>query len=174
MLKRGCLLLIAILALAGCDDSPTEPSDPNVVIFNAQLSAANEVPPVTNAEANARGDARVIFNLTRDSSNAITGATVDFFVNLSNFPNGSTWTLAHIHRGAASVAGGVVINTGLTPANAITLTGGSVTNQAFTAISVTNAELINEILDNPAGFYFNAHTVLNGGGAVRGQLVRQQ
>lgn len=173
MLKRGCLLLIAMLAFAGCDDSPTEPSDPNVVIFTAQLNAANEVPPITNAEANARGDARIIFNLTRDSSNNITGANVDFFVNLNNFPNGSTWTLAHIHRGAAGVAGGVVINTGLTPTNSITLTSGSVTNQAFTAISVTNADLVNEILNNPAGFYFNAHAALNGGGAVRGQLVRQ-
>jgi hypothetical protein len=35
------------------------------------------------------------------------------------------------------------------------------------------AEVMNNILANPAGFYFNAHTVLNPGGAVRGQLVRQ-
>ena len=174
MLKRGCLIVLGALALVACDDSPTEPSDPNAVIFNAQLSAANEVPPIANAEASARGDARIIFNLTRDSSNTITGATVDFFVNLRDFPNGATWTLAHIHRGAAGVAGGVVVNTGLSPANPVVLTGGSVTNHAFTSISVTDAALINDILNNPAGFYFNAHTILNQGGAVRGQLVRQE
>jgi hypothetical protein len=33
--------------------------------------------------------------------------------------------------------------------------------------------LINAILNNPAGYYFNVHTALNGGGAVRGQLVMQ-
>jgi len=179
MLKRGCLILIATLALVGCDDSPTEPSDPNVVIFTAQLSAANEVPPITNAEANARGDARMIFNLTRDSANNITGATVDFFVNLNNFPNGSTWTLAHIHEGGPGVAGGVRVNTGLSPANPVVLTNGTVTNQTFADRPIVNAqgqpdpELVARILNDPGGFYFNAHTTANPGGAVRGQLVRQ-
>jgi hypothetical protein len=28
------------------------------------------------------------------------------------------------------------------------------------------------IIANPAGFYFNVHTALNPGGAVRGQLSR--
>lgn len=174
MLKRVCPILIATLALVGCDDSPTEPSDPNVVIFTAQLSAANEVPPITNAEANARGDARMIFNLTRDSANNITGATVDFFVNLNNFPNGATWRLAHIHEGATGIAGPVRIDTKLTPTSAITLTNGAITNQQFTSDPVDNVELINNILNNPAGFYFNAHTSANPTGAVRGQLVRQQ
>jgi hypothetical protein len=174
MLKRGCLLLIAILALGGCDDSPTEPSDPNAVIFTAQLSAQNEVPPITNAESNARGDVRIIFHVTRDSSNAITGATVDFFVNLNSFPNGTTWTLAHIHRGDAGVSGPVVVDTSLTPANPVVLTSGSVTNHSFTGIAVNNAALVNEILNNPTGFYFNVHTALNQTGAVRGQLGRQQ
>ena len=179
MLRRGCLIAMTALALAACDDSPTEPSDPNVVIFTAQLSAANEVPAVTGPEANARGDVRIIFNLTRDGSNNITAATVDFFVNLNSFPNGSTWTLAHIHEGAAGIAGPVRVNTGLSPANPVVLTSGSVTNHAFTERPVVNAQgqpdtaLINNILNNPANFYFNAHTALNPPGAVRGQLVRQ-
>ena len=174
MLRRGCLILIAAVALTGCDDSPTEPSDPNVVIFNAQLSAQNEVPAITNAEADARGDARVIFNLTRDASNTITGATVDFFVSLRAFPNGATWRLAHIHSGASGIAGPVVIDTKLTPTTAITLTNGSVSNQPFTSDLVTDTALINDILNNPGNFYFNAHTAANPTGAVRGQLVRQE
>jgi hypothetical protein len=174
MLKRGFLVMTMALALAACDDdSPTAPEDPNVVTFTAQLSAANEVPPITNAESTARGDARMVFNLTRDAANNITGATVNFTVNLNSFPAGSSWTLAHIHEGATGVAGGVRINTGLTPATAIALTNGGVQNQQFTSPPVTDATLINNIINNPAGFYFNAHTVLNGGGAVRGQLVRQ-
>ena len=28
------------------------------------------------------------------------------------------------------------------------------------------------IINNPAGFYFNAHSTLNPGGVVRGQLVK--
>ena len=180
MLKRGCLILLTTLALAGCDDdSPTAPSDPNVVVFTAQLSAANEVPPIQGAEANARGDVRITFNLTRDASNNVTGGTATFVVNLSNFPAGSTWTLAHIHRGASGVAGGVVVNTGLTPTTSITLTNGSISNQTFSDRPIVNSQgqpdvaLINEIIGNPAGFYFNVHSALNGSGAVRGQLVMQ-
>ena len=173
MLKRGVMMLMVAAAVAGCDsDSPTAPEDPNVVVMTAQLSAANEVPPVSNAEANARGDVRVTFNLTRDGSNNITAATATFVVNLNSFPAGSSWTLAHIHEGAAGVAGGARVDTGLTPATAIALANGAIANHTIANRPVT-AEIMNNILANPAGFYFNAHTVLNPGGAVRGQLVRQ-
>jgi hypothetical protein len=113
------------------------------------------------------------FNLTRDASNNVTGATVNFVVNLTNFPNGTSWRLAHIHEGGSGVAGPVRIDTKLTPNTAITLTNGSVSNQQFTSDLVTDVTLLNSILNNPAGFYFNAHTAVNPTGAVRGQLVRQ-
>jgi hypothetical protein len=180
MLRRGFVILLTAAALAGCDDdSPLAPEDPNVVVFTAQLSAANEVPPITNAEANARGDVRITFNLTRDSSNNITAGTATFVVNLNTFPAGSTWTLAHIHLGPTGVAGGVVVNTGLTPGTAVSLTNGSISNHTFTDRAIVNSQgqpdtaLINAIINNPAGYYFNVHTALNGGGAVRGQLVMQ-
>jgi hypothetical protein len=179
MLRRGFVILLTAVALAGCDDdSPLAPEDPNVVVFTAQLTAANEVPPITNAEQNARGDVRITFNLTRDSSNNITAGTATFVVNLNSFPAGSSWTLAHIHVGASGVAGGVVVNTGLTPGTAIALTNGSVSNQTFADRPIVtqgqpDVALINAIINNPAGYYFNVHTALNGNGAVRGQLVRQ-
>ena len=180
MLRRGCLILLVALAFVGCDDdSPTGPDDPNVVVFTAQLSAANEVPPITNAEANARGDVRITFNLTRDSSNNVTGGTATFVVNLNSFPAGSTWTLAHIHEGATGATGSIRVDTALSPATAIVLTNGSVTNHTFADRPIVNAQgqpdpaLINAIINNPAGFYFNVHTALNPTGAVRGQLVME-
>ena len=180
MFRRILLMTMMAAGLAACDDdSPTAPSpDPNVVVFTAQLAASNEVPPVTNAESAARGDVRITFNLTRDAANTITGGTATFVVNLNNFPAGSTWTLAHIHEGAAGVAGGVRVNTDLTPATAIPLTTGAVSNQTFSNKPIRNTStsdpaLINAILANPAGYYFNVHTTLNPSGAVRGQLVRQ-
>ena len=179
MLKRGFLILLMAAAVAGCDDdSPTAPADPNVVVFTAQLSAANEVPPVTNAESTARGDVRITFNLTRDTSNNITSGTATFVVNLNSFPAGSTWTLAHIHEGNSTVAGPVKVNTGLTVGTAVTLTNGTVSNHTFSNIAINTAgvadpALINAIINTPSNFYFNAHTALNGGGAVRGQLVKQ-
>jgi hypothetical protein len=176
MVRRGFLMLALAIAAAACDnDSPTAPADPNVVVFTAQLSAQNEVPPITNAESNARGDVKISVNLSRDASNNISGATYNFVVNLNSFPAGSTWTLAHIHEGAAGVAGGVRVNTGLTAATAIPLPNGNITGQTFNnATATTDAlRIINEMIANPSGWYFNVHTTLNGGGAVRGQLVKQ-
>ena len=186
MLKRGALVLIMALALAGCDDdTPTEPADPNVVVFQAQLSAANEVPPITNAEQNARGDVTITMRVQRDGSNNITGATFDFVVNLSSFPAGSTWTLAHIHEGAPGIPGGVRVDTGLTPTTSIPIANGAITNQRFTGIvfgagatipanqRADFATHIQQLMVNPNGYYFNVHTTLNGSGAVRGPLVIQ-
>ncbi len=177
MLRRGFLAVMLAAGLAACDDdSPTAPADPNLVVFTAQLSAQNEVgggtPAVTNTETTARGDVRIEFRLTRDSSNNITGSTATFIVNLTGFPAGSSWTLAHIHEGAAGIAGGVRVNTGLTSANAIPLQNGGVTGQRFENINVTDV-LTNAIINNPGGYYFNVHTVLNPSGAVRGQLAKQ-
>ena len=178
MLKRGFLVLMFAATVAACDDdTPTSPADPNLAVFTAQLSANNEVgggtPPATGLETNARGDVRIEFLLTRDAGNAVTGATATFIVNFSGFPQGAVWRLAHIHRGVAGVPGGVVVDTGLTPATAIELVNGGITGHRFTNVSVT-ASLTNEILTNPSGFYFNAHTLVNPSGAVRGQLVRIQ
>ena len=36
------------------------------------------------------------------------------------------------------------------------------------------ADIANQILTNPAGYYFNVHSTLNPGGVARGQLVRTQ
>jgi hypothetical protein len=178
MLKRGFLVLTLGVGLAACgSDTPTTPADPNLVVFTAQLSALNEVgggtPATTNTETTARGDARIEFRLTRDGSNNVSGASVTFIVNLTGFPEGSTWTLAHIHEGVAGVAGGVRVNTGLSAATGIALTNGGITGRRFENINVTDVNLINAILNNPNGYYFNAHTVANPSGVVRGQLVKQ-
>jgi hypothetical protein len=153
-------IAVGILAIgaAGCgSNSPTTPS--NLKIFTVALSAQNEVPPITNAESTARGTAVITVNSAAN--------TIDFNVSLNSFPAGSTVTVAHIHPGAAGVPGGVLISTGLA-AGQVTLTDGFGT---FSLMQVaTTADKIAQILANPSNFYFNVHTTLNGGGAIRGQL----
>ncbi|MEP6918887.1 MAG: CHRD domain-containing protein [Acidobacteriota bacterium] len=178
-MKRYAMMAGAVLLATACGSSnPAGPSAPaNTVIFSAALSAANERPnPITNADANARGTATITMNLTRNSAGTITGATTTFVYNLTAFPAGTQVRLSHIHVGDAATAGAVVWDTGLTAANAITLNDGTLTNQTFsnTPGPTDPATLAQQIIDNPAGYYFNVHTVLNPGGAVRGQLVRQQ
>jgi hypothetical protein len=52
------------------------------------------------------------------------------------------------------------------------LANGSVSNQTIANIDVTPT-VAQQIIDNPNGYYYNLHTTLNPGGAVRAQLVRQ-
>lgn len=160
---------LAIAGAAACDDGPNGPG--NTVVFTATMSGANEVPPVSNAEAGATGTATITFNLTRGANDVITAATIDFSSTVTNMPAGSSLTRAHIHTGAAGVAGGVLVDTGLTPAAAIAVVNGSGT-LTFNGVGV-DATVAQNIIDNPSGFYFNVHSALNPGGVVRGQLVRR-
>jgi|SRR4051794_40229775 len=177
-MKRYVLVGIAVLAAACGSSSPSQPSNtqPNTVVFTAALNAANEAPnPITNADKDAKGNATITFHLTRDTSGTITGATVDFVYSLTGFPAGTPIILTHIHEGGPAIAGGVVINSGLSAANPVMLNDGTASNITFNNLSTFTGgiSLIQRIIDNPNGFYFNVHSQLNPGGAVRGQLVKQ-
>jgi CHRD domain-containing protein len=173
-MKRYAIIVAAGILAAACgSSSPSGPSSqPNTIVFTAALSSQNEVPPITNADVNARGIGTFTLNLTRDSSGTITDATGTFVYNLTGFPPGTQIRLTHIHDAGPGVNGGVVVDTGLTAANPITLADGTLTGQTFSNRPV-GAALAQRIIDNPNGFYFNVHSVLNPGGAVRAQLVKQ-
>lgn len=161
-MKRLALVAATILVfgVAGCGSkSPSAPSD--TTIFTVQLSALNEVPPVTNAEATARGTAVITIHKG--------AGTIDFNVSLNGFTATSALIAAHIHPGAAGVNGGVLLGTGLTAANAPSLATGSATF-SFLGVTPTAGDTITNILAAPQNFYFNVHTTASGGGAMRGQL----
>lgn len=164
-------LATAMLAIgaAGCgsNNTPTTPTNAPT-IFTVQLSPANEVPPITNADSTGKGTVVITVNTVKDSTGAVTSGTIDFNVTLSGFPAGSTAIMSHIHNGPVGVPAGVFVDTGLSPGTAVAMPSGSAT-YSFNAIA-PGVDKINQILANPAGFYFNVHTGLNPGGAIRGQL----
>ena len=163
MTRLGVAVTVLALGIAGCgsnnNGTPTQPS--NLTVFTVQLSPANEVPPVTNAEQSARGTAVITINSHTN--------TIDFNVSLNSFPTNSALTAAHIHPGATGVNGGVLISTGLNAGNAPSLSSGSATF-SFTNVAETATGQIAQILANPQNFYFNVHTTANGSGVMRGQL----
>lgn len=172
---KGLPVLAAFaLFAAACGSSSTSPStsSPTKPTFTAALSPANEVPPITGPEATGSGTATITFDTTTNASGQITAATVTFVVNVSGFPANTPLNIAHIHTGAAGVAGAVLVNTGLTAGNNSTNAAGSGT---FTVagISVT-ADVASAIIANPGGYYFNVHSAANPGGVARGQLSRVQ
>ena len=74
---------------------------------------------------------------------------------------------AHIHRGAAAVAGPVVI-----PLATPTATAANANVQQSKGCVSADVALIREIARSPAQFYVNAHTKEFPGGVVRGQLAK--
>jgi hypothetical protein len=174
-MKRLSLFAVALALFAtGCSSSSSAPTttSPTQPTFTAALSTANEVPPITNSEAGGTGNATITFAVTKDAAGNILTASATFVVNLSGFPAGTPINIAHIHVGAAGVGGTVVVPTALT-AGQVVLTNGS---GSFTSANtgVLAPELAQAIINNPAGYYFNVHSTLNGGGVARGQLVKVQ
>src|SRR5687767_14494291 len=120
MKRLGIAVSILAVGLAGCGDDNGNPGGPsNTTVFTVALSAANEVPAVSNAESTARGTAVITVNSQAN--------TIDFAVSLNGFTATSALTAAHIHPGAAGVNGGVLIGTPLTSGNAPSLSSGSAT-----------------------------------------------
>jgi hypothetical protein len=164
------MIVLALAAGCGDDDNPNSPTT-GPITFTAQLSPANEVPPITGSEGSGRGFALITFNVPRDNSGAVNGAgTATFEIQTTGFPDGTPGRLAHIHPGATGVNGGVLVSTGLTAADPINMGPGTVTRTLTAPISQVDAT---NIVANPGGYYFNVHSANNPGGVMRGQLVRQ-
>ena len=128
--------------------------------FVAQMTGANEVPPVTTT---ATGAATVTFDIT-DATDPLAGAQVCWDLSYSGIVGNPT--AAHIHRGVAGEA----------PANNIvvplfTAPGTGVGATSATGCADMDPALALEIMTTPANFYVNVHSLAHGGGEIRGQLA---
>lgn len=171
-MKRVVILALILAGAVSCDDSPTSPSNPNVARFTAILLPSNEVPAITNADAAASGTMQLTMTVTRDAANVITGATYDFTVNMTGFPANTTLTGAHIHNGPAGTNAGVVVNLGLAAGEFVLASGQTSFSKNGITAAANAASVAQSVFDNPSANYFNVHTTLNTGGAIRGQLVK--
>ena len=132
-----------------------------------QLAAANETPPITNAESTVNGTATISFHLTKDSNGYVTAATADFQISAAGFPAGSQLTMAHIHSGGAGTAGSILVDTGLA-SGSVAMVGGSA-SFSRTGVNVP-PDIAQAITTSPGNYYLNIHTALNPNGVARGQL----
>jgi hypothetical protein len=171
MTRLSVLAVALALFAVGCSSSSTSPSNgtPTNPTFTAQISPANENPPITNAESVVSGNASITMVTTKDSAGNITAASATFVVNITGLPAGSAVNIAHIHECVSTCNGSIVVNTTLA-AGEVTVSNGVA---SFTKANLTvDPAVAQRILNNPAGFYFNVHSTLNPGGFARGQLVR--
>jgi hypothetical protein len=172
---RKLLALVALLALgsAACGDSNdiSEPlqegADPGAGTTATTSGADEEIEPTPG-----EGALELSATLTGAAEkpepgdpdgNGTAAITLDTAVNeicfqLSVSGIGGA-NAAHIHRGGADVAGPIAVEL-TAPA------GGS-----SEGCTVAEAGLINQIAENPGGFYVNVHNAEYPKGAVRGQLA---
>jgi hypothetical protein len=131
-----------LITVSSCSDDDKE--DPNV-IFKATINGASEVP--ANA-SEATGTATLTYNKNT--------MIFDIVVNFT----GVEATVAHIHKGAVGVGGGVVF--GFTPPII------SPINYTSTVLTVSQDSALNANL-----YYVNIHSDAFPGGEIRGQLIKQ-
>ena len=171
-MKRTAAICGIVIALTACGSNNSTPTTPTnqPTVFTLQLKPSNEVPAVTNAEANASGTAVITITTVKDAAGNVTSGTINFNVTMTGFPAGSSAIMAHIHgpNSSPTSTASVFVSTGLSPGTAIAMPNGSGSFN-LTPDGVT-ADQINQILANPAGFYFNVHSALNPGGVMRAQL----
>jgi hypothetical protein len=135
-------LTIGVAAMAGAQGRANE--------FTATMKGSNESP---KGPANARGTFTVQFR----------NGQACYRMSVSGL--GAKPVAAHIHRGAAGVAGPIVIDLKI---GATTFKGTS--PRVASKCVPAQASIVSAIRRNPAGFYANVHTPKNPGGAARGQL----
>jgi CHRD domain len=164
----GIAIAMAAVVVTSLAATRTAPQTTETAVLMATLSPANEVPAITNADSTGKGDVTVTLKITRDAAKAITAATAEFKLNLSGFPAGTAVSGSHIHTGAAGANGGVAVSVGLKAGDLVLANGSGSLTKADVTVSPAVAQ---QLLTAPAGFYFNVHTTLNGGGAARGQLA---
>jgi hypothetical protein len=163
------------LGAAACGSSSSTPTTPtpaaSAIVFTQQMLASNETGNITGGEQTASGSSTITFNVTKDSTGTLTAATASFNVTLQGFPATTNITISHIHVGAVGVAGTIVVDTGLASGQVTLVNGAGSFQKSNIAVDPTLAQ---QIINNPAGYYFNVHSSANVAGVVRGQLVRTQ
>ncbi len=152
LLLLGSLALVASTAAfaAGIPTTPGSNGTGGHALV-AKLSGASEVPQANTAD---RGSAVIRLN-------AKTLKVCWAFSSLKLSPKdglGTAPTAAHIHVGAAGVAGAIVVPLG--------------SSFSRRGCATSTKPLIDAILASPKGYYVNVHNASYPGGAIRGQLKK--
>jgi uncharacterized protein (TIGR03437 family) len=143
--------------------------DRNVLQVN--MLPSNEVPPVMNLAVNAVS--AIVVNTLRNPDGSIAAGSVGFDVNFRGFPAATAFTGLHIHQQAAGMNGGIVIPTGLGAgaASVTTDSGNGNVDRRVTVATSAGIAALNQLVQDPSGFYVNMHTTVYPSGVIRSQLA---
>ena len=171
ILGVAAVLAVTAFTVAACSDEYVVLSSlaPVKLKYSATLVGTNEVPPVTTTAAGK-------VDLVKEDS-------VNILYELSTTSQTDSITMAHIHAGAAGVAGPIMVWFFPTEASRAPGSGGgtaAAVNGIVRVGRITRAgtsfvapftwdSLITRL--NAGTAYMNIHTRKNGGGEIRGQIT---
>jgi hypothetical protein len=140
-------------------------ADAQIIRMNAELSGDKET-PAPGILTGAYGTARVEVNMNDRS--------ISWTIEIFNLPSGIN--NAHFHVGGPGNAGPTVVNIPFTAnaSNEFTLTGSATTASALRPDQGIRSW--DDFLQSLVGgqVYINIHTAVNGGGEIRGQVLRDR
>ena len=150
---------LAVFAACGSDSTTTVDSTP-AVTYTSTLLAANERPNPNASTA------------TGTATYTLKGNTLSFVVTVSGLTGPAT--ASHIHVGAASASGGVIVPfvTGSVQSGNVTAGTIDLSSTVSNGTSTITGDSLKVLLNN-GNAYTNVHTAANGGGEIRGQIIKQ-
>lgn len=159
-MRRVMRMMVAAMFVLGTVGT----AQAQVIRFTANLSGNQETPAVLTG---AFGTATVTLDLGAQ--------TVAWEIDVFNMPSGTT--AGHFHVGPPGVAGPIVLNI-LPPANISNdyhLSGSAgASSPNFTARGEQGIRSWEDFIQSLLGgqMYLNVHSQVNGGGEIRGQVIR--
>jgi hypothetical protein len=157
-MRRSVLMAVAAVIVMGA----ASPAQAQIIRFTSTLHGGNETPIVlTGAFATA------VVELNTGTQ------TVSWVIDVFNLPSGIN--NAHFHVGAPGIAGPTVVNIPFTAnqSNDFQLSG-SATSANLLVRGDQGIRSWDDFLQALTGgqMYLNIHTSVNGGGEIRGQVIR--
>jgi hypothetical protein len=164
LLALAALAVVAGVAATIAAAGPGGADNGTACVFNTALSPANEIrtlPTTDPVDSTAEGHAQI--KVRNDG-------TIEYKVQIFN-PAAENFFMGHIHAGAATANGGIVVD----------LLGGAAGGTASTDEHIVlsgdgvprataPANIAELLCSNPTGYYVNFHTTADPSGAIRGQL----
>jgi hypothetical protein len=165
-MKRLCVVVLFALVGSGYIYGDTEDN----AVFRTRMLPDNEIPPI--AAAGNSANATITVHVTRDDRGNVNAATVTFDIDYT-ISSALTFTGLHIHNAPAGQNGAVVIDTGISGANSLSVNAGTgkITRVVNYAAADTNGiRFVTGLLATPENYYVNIHTTVQPAGFMRGQL----
>jgi hypothetical protein len=154
----GAVIVMSAVAGSACGSDGGTTTPVQSTTYTSTLNAANERPLPTISSA------------TGSATYVLTGNTLTFTVTVNGLTGPAT--NSHIHVGSSAVAGPVIVGFVTAAVQNGNVTSGTIDlTQPIGATGISGDSL--KTLLNNGNAYTNVHTAANGGGEIRGQIVKQ-